>query len=299
MLPNNCAVVIPAFNEERTIGRVVAKACAVARNVFVVDDGSDDGTHDIARAAGATVLREPHGGFGAALCKGLRFARDQGINDVVTLDGDGAHIPADAPSLFTHHRQTEADLTIGSRFLVANDSIPSPKRAVNRFGRLVINCILGTTLSDVTSGMRVLGPRALALELSSTSFAFTFDLLEKAIAAQLELREWAVGVRYDAEQLFSTSRAELLDFLTYCACCARTEQPLRDALQALIPAIESLRHVRLRCGEETFMIHPAPQIDSFVFQQQHPWFASASPRRPAMPWLHIDIPLCSTTGAAP
>jgi hypothetical protein len=92
------AVVVPAFNEQDSIGQVLARipsaVCGVETAVLVVDDGSRDGTGDIARAHGAAVARHViNRGGGAALRTGYRLTSDSGASVVVTLDADGQHLP--------------------------------------------------------------------------------------------------------------------------------------------------------------------------------------------------------------
>lgn len=112
-------VVIPAFNEEASVGAVVADARAALAGamVLVVDDGSTDGTGEAARRAGADVLRLPFNcGIGVAVQAGLRFAAERGAELVVRLDGDGQHDPAEVAKLVAAI-EGGADYAVGSRFL--------------------------------------------------------------------------------------------------------------------------------------------------------------------------------------
>lgn len=92
------AVIIPALNAERTLRQVVADARAQLEPVLVIDDGSRDATGDVARAAGATVLRhDVNRGKGGALKTGFRWAMENGFDGVITLDADGQHLAAEIP----------------------------------------------------------------------------------------------------------------------------------------------------------------------------------------------------------
>ena len=91
-------IVVPAYNEQATIGEVVRACCSLAAGVIVVDDGSADRTAAIAAERGATVLRNGRNlGKGASLWRGMQAALANGAERVVTLDGDGQHRPADIP----------------------------------------------------------------------------------------------------------------------------------------------------------------------------------------------------------
>ena len=112
-------IIIPAYNEELTIGSVVALAKKYG-DVLVVDDGSGDRTSEIAREAGAIVIRHnTNMGKGAALKTGFEYALSREYEIVVTLDADGQHNPDEIPLLMEPIIRGEADLVIGSRYLNA------------------------------------------------------------------------------------------------------------------------------------------------------------------------------------
>ena len=145
-------VIIPAFNEAGTIGSVVSGVRAAldeAAEVLVVDDGSDDGTGDAARRAGATVIRHPENiGNGASIKAGVRAAAG---STLVILDGDGQHNPSEIPRLLV--RLEENDLVVGAR---SAGSGPAPLH--RRFGNAVYNAlatyIAGRRVEDLTCGFR-------------------------------------------------------------------------------------------------------------------------------------------------
>ena len=111
-------VVIPAFNEELVIGSVVLKTCRVVQKVIVVDDGSKDRTAEVARYAGAEVIRlDTNHGKAHALLLGLRRARDLGCIAAIAIDGDGQHKTHDIPRVIQPVLDGKVDLVIGSRFL--------------------------------------------------------------------------------------------------------------------------------------------------------------------------------------
>jgi len=145
------SVVIPAYNEEPRIARTVEAAQAHADQVVVVDDGSTDGTADVARRAGAMVVSQANAGYIAAIKRGFREASG---DVVVTLDADGEHRAEDIPRLLGPIREDRADLVLGQR-----PWIPRPSE---RFLNWLAN--LRAPVGDSGTGFRALR-RDLALDL--------------------------------------------------------------------------------------------------------------------------------------
>jgi glycosyltransferase involved in cell wall biosynthesis len=163
-------VVIPAFNEEASIGSVIdsVRRHMPAVHILVVDDGSCDGTSRRVREAGADLLRLPCNlGVGAALEVALRHAETMGYAYALRLDADGQHDPRDALRLLGAARRGEADVLIGSRFLDAGsngDEASQGKRwrhqtawarvlGIKVFASLV-SILIGQPISDPTCGLR-------------------------------------------------------------------------------------------------------------------------------------------------
>ncbi len=113
--------VIPCFNEENFIGDIVTRARIYADKVIVIDDGSTDNTSEVAKAAGAEVIRhERRRGAGAATKSGFEAAKTNNADILVTLDGDRQHDPDEIPQVLAPILSCKADLVIGSRFLQPN-----------------------------------------------------------------------------------------------------------------------------------------------------------------------------------
>ncbi len=146
------AAVIPCRNEVATIGPIVRAVAPFVRTVFVVDDGSRDGTARMAAEAGAVVIRHPRNrGKGAALRSGLAEAAKTGHGTAVLMDGDGQHEPGAIPELF---RALEmADLVIGNRF-EGSGEMPIIRRWVNRWMSRRMAARLGIDIPDSQCGFR-------------------------------------------------------------------------------------------------------------------------------------------------
>lgn len=153
-------VIIPAYNEEKSIGRVIKK---VQENipgvdVVVIDDGSRDGTAKVARRAGVRVLSHcVNLGPGAAIQTGYKYALRHSYESVVQLDADGQHDPRSIRDLLNVLGDESCDLVIGSRFLGDEGYEPSQIRKIGMsfFGALT-SLIVKQKITDSTSGFRVL-----------------------------------------------------------------------------------------------------------------------------------------------
>jgi len=145
--------VIPAWNEERTITDVVRSLEGLAE-ALVVDDGSRDRTADLARDAGAVVIRHPvNRGLGAALGTGLEAALLRGADVIVTFDGDGQHRASDIPAVIEPIVSGRADAVIGTRFSGLGH-MPAIRRIANRVGNLTTKLFFGAAVGDSQSGFR-------------------------------------------------------------------------------------------------------------------------------------------------
>jgi len=152
----SCLVIIPALNEELSVGMVVRRTVESGFACLVVDDGSRDKTADVARQAGAHVVTMPINlGIGGALRCGFRWAVAHGYHSVVQCDADGQHSPELISQLVTTQESTGAHLVIGSRFLEAGNYDVGIARGwlMKRMATLASRAV-GTSMTDTTSGFR-------------------------------------------------------------------------------------------------------------------------------------------------
>jgi glycosyltransferase involved in cell wall biosynthesis len=176
-------IVIPAFNEAAVIGEVVADVRSVFDHVVCVDDGSTDGTGEIARQAGAHLVRHPTNlGQGAAIQTGVEYARRQpGAQIFATFDADGQHRVRDLAAMVERVRAGDIDIVIGTRFAHSGGNRPPLLKAIvlqtaarlSRRGRR-----LG--LTDTNNGLRVFNKKVadgLNITMSGMSHANEFILL--------------------------------------------------------------------------------------------------------------------------
>lgn len=149
-----CAV-IPAYNEEKTVGVVVERTKQYVDTVFVVDDGSIDGTAEIARRYGAEVIQHPvNQGIGAAQQTGYNAAIRNDFDYLIQLDSDGQHDPKYIPEMLEIARS--CDMVIASRFRNSNcDGYPFVRRLGISFYSRLTNLLTHANITDVTSGYRI------------------------------------------------------------------------------------------------------------------------------------------------
>jgi glycosyltransferase involved in cell wall biosynthesis len=160
--------VVPAFNEQQNVGRVIEEIRAFdpGLDIVVVDDGSVDGTAAVAREHAATVLCLPFNlGIGGAVQTGFRYAFEHGYELAVRVDGDGQHDPAQLDRVIAPVLSGEADIAVGSRFVEASQGYRSSRsrRVGIRLLALVVSRIVGRRVTDTTSGFQALNRKGIAL----------------------------------------------------------------------------------------------------------------------------------------
>ena len=192
---------IPAYNEEKTIAKVILKAKKYVDKVIVCDDGSTDMTAEIAKALGAEVIRhERNMGYGAAIGSLFEKAREENADIMITLDGDGQHNPDDLPKLIKPIVDEEADIVIGSRFLTGEAEIPTYRK----IGIKIINWIAGAKakrISDTQSGYRAYSKKALQLiKPVEMGMGVSTEILLKAEQNNLKIKEVPIKILYRVEE---------------------------------------------------------------------------------------------------
>jgi len=192
---------IPAYNEEKTIAKIVLLAQKHVDTVVVVDDGSEDLTGEIAKRLGAYVVRhDTRKGYGAAIQTCFKTARDLNADIMVTLDADGQHDPEEIPKLIKPILDNEADIVIGSRFLNTKsiNEIPLYRRlGIKTITYLTRKATGNRKLSDAQSGFRAYSRKAIEeLEIEETGMSVSTEILLKAAEKKLNIVEVPIFCRY-------------------------------------------------------------------------------------------------------
>jgi glycosyltransferase involved in cell wall biosynthesis len=179
-------IIVPAFNEEASVGKVIQEVREVMPGVpvLVIDDSSVDATAAAAEAAGAKVLRLPHHlGLGGGVQAGYKLGYELGYEYVIRLDGDGQHDPRDIPRIYDALRTSSCQMVIGSRFVERGGQSTSFLRGLGvRFFRIVLRPILGKPVHDPTSGF--VGVNREALQVFSRSFPLEYPEIEALVVLQ-------------------------------------------------------------------------------------------------------------------
>ncbi|MFH1045954.1 MAG: glycosyltransferase family 2 protein [Candidatus Omnitrophota bacterium] len=164
----NICVLIPSFNEAKTIAQLVKRVLAQHLVVVVVDDGSADTTAEVAAAAGAAVLKHPHNkGKGAALKNGFRFALNKKYDAVITMDGDDQHSPDDIAHFIQAALTSDADIIVGNR-MTASRKMPKVRWLTNKAMSSLVSLICRRKIPDSQCGFRLF-KRAVLAEMNPLS----------------------------------------------------------------------------------------------------------------------------------
>jgi len=192
---------IPAYNEERTIARIVMLAQKHVDKVIVCDDGSTDMTGEIASKLGAEVIRhERNMGYGAALSILFEKAREVKAHVMVILDADGQHNPDDIPKLLTPIVEGEADIVIGSRFIGKAENIPKYRKAGIKVITGLAKAASYNNITDAQSGFRAYSRKAIeSIRISETGMGASTEILIKAKDGNLKIIEVPIKINYDKD----------------------------------------------------------------------------------------------------
>jgi len=193
------AIIIPAFNEEKSIAKVINSIPAkVNALVLVCNNGSTDNTEYVAKNAGATVLTENNKGYGHACLKGMEYLRKQRINPdiVVFLDGDFSDYPEEMP-LLIEEIERGADIVIGSRALgrAEKGAMTQPQIFGNWLSGKLIKLIWGVNLSDLGPFRAIKWNKLLELNMQDKTYGWTVEMQIKAIKQKMIYKEVSVNYR--------------------------------------------------------------------------------------------------------
>ena len=202
-------VVLPTYNEAENLPGIAAAILAAVpgSTLLVVDDGSPDGTGDIAdrMAAADPRIRVRHrpakAGLGRAYLDGFRVALDDGATSVVQMDADGSHDPAALPSLLAPILDGHADLVIGSRYTKGGKVLDwgLGRRIVSRGGSIFARTVLGLTPHDLTGGFKAWRATTLAAipfdGVHAGGYVFQIEMTHRASRAGARVAEVPITFR--------------------------------------------------------------------------------------------------------
>lgn len=198
-------IVIPAYNEERTLEGVLSGLKELEHDIVVVNDGSVDNTGQVAAASGVKVLTHVmNRGYGAAIGTGLEFARMQSYDCAVTCDADGQHRAEDIKNLIAPIGSGDADVVIGSRFLRLEEqkTMPWHRFVAIKAANVLTFLLFGKYVSDSQSGFRAYGRAAIdAIRLQSKHMEVSSEIIKEISRCKLRLKEVPIVVEYNSYSL--------------------------------------------------------------------------------------------------
>jgi len=209
-------VIIPAYNESKTIFEIVQKIKIIPADIIVIDDGSFDNTAKLASKAGAYVIHhEKNIGKGKALIDGFEFAIKKGYEIFITLDGDGQHNPDDILSFIEAYKSTGAELIIGNR-LISHKKMPFIRYITNILMSKFISFIIKQKIPDTQCGYRLLTNNiASKLNLSSCRYEIESEMIIKAARSNVKILSIPIRCIYKGETSNINSIIDTLRFFRF------------------------------------------------------------------------------------
>ena len=192
--------VIPAYNEESSICDVIARAKIHTDEVVVIDDGSKDSTASLAEHMGAKVLRHQRNyGKGASLHTAFKWAVENHVSILVTLDADGQHDPGEIPMVTDPILSGQAGMVIGARFLGEHNTVvPMYRRIGQEILTFATNLASGLRLNDSQSGFRAFSSESFKVfKFHSKGMGIESEMIIAAASAGIRILEVPVTCRYD------------------------------------------------------------------------------------------------------
>jgi len=192
---------IPAYNEESHIENLIKSAKNHVDSVVVCDDGSTDNTANIAKNAGAIVISHKRNkGYGASVISLFNYARENNVDAMITIDGDGQHNPDQIPLLLNTISKHNVDVVIGSRFLNSNIEAPGYRQRGIKIITSTANYGTDLKVSDSQSGFRSYSKIAInAIHPTEEGMSVSTEILLKISNKGLSLAEVPITISYDGD----------------------------------------------------------------------------------------------------
>jgi len=211
-----CCVIVPTYNNAKTLPKVLDGILAQTSNIIIINDGSTDNTQEILNnySGLSSIQIDKNKGKGNALRSGIKKALSQGFDFAITIDSDGQHFPEDIPVFINELDRSEAKevLLIGSRNM-EHESVPKKSSFGNKFSNFWLWVTTGKTLVDTQSGFRLYPIRAMEnIKLHTTKFEFEIEAIVKSSWKGIALKNVPIRVLYDESERVSHYRP-ITDFL--------------------------------------------------------------------------------------
>ncbi len=192
------AVIIPAYNEEKSIGKVVSSIPGnIVNEVIVVNNNSTDNTVDVARKAGATVLNESFQGYGAACLTGIEYCRKKDFDVIVFMDGDYSDYPEEITLLLEPIVKDKYDFVLGSRVMGRREkgALPFQSQIGSIIAGFLINLFWGVKYTDLGPFRAIRFDKLLELGMKDKWYGWTVEMQIKAAQNKFKIKEVPVSYR--------------------------------------------------------------------------------------------------------
>jgi len=209
-------VVVPTYNESKAIGSLVKRIGQQGLEVVIVDDGSTDDTAIVAKNNGATALRNKvNKGKGASLIEGFNYALEKGFDAVITMDGDGQHLPEEIPYFIRLATYSNSDIFIGNRML-KKMNMPYLRIITNNFMSWLISKVAGQNIPDTQCGFRLIKRRVLEnIDLKTSKYETESEIIIKASRMGFKIESIPIKTIYAGEKSQINPFIDTLRFIRF------------------------------------------------------------------------------------
>ena len=193
-------VLIPSFNEEKTIGGLVKSVLGEGHHVLVIDDGSSDATATIAKENGAEVLvNEKNMGKGLSLRRAFEVLAKRDIDAVAIMDGDGQHLPGDLAAFVSSFEQNKPGIVVGNRMFKPK-GMPPVRWLTNKFMSFLISCFCHQSIPDSQCGFRLIDVQVLKkINLQTDNFEIESEMLLEAAKNGFRIESVPIATVYEGQ----------------------------------------------------------------------------------------------------
>lgn len=209
-------VIIPSYNEEKEIDKLVRDIIKQGLVVLVIDDGSQDNTLEFAQQAGALVIKnKTNEGKGASLVKGFNYALENNFDAVITMDGDGQHCPNDIPLFLKVAANSNSVILVGNR-MQKTKNMPIVRLLTNKFMSWLISLVAKQEIADTQCGFRLIKKEALSkIDFSTTKYETESEILIKSSRLGFKIESVPITTIYRGEKSQINPFIDTLRFLRY------------------------------------------------------------------------------------
>ncbi|MAP80033.1 MAG: UDP-glucose--dolichyl-phosphate glucosyltransferase [Aequorivita sp.] len=199
-MKKNIKVIIPAYNEEASIAKVIAEIPEIVSEIIVVNNNSTDTTAQVAKSAGATVLFEPKAGYGNACLKGMQYIASLDYKEhpeiIVFLDGDYSDYPAELTKIVAPIIEGNIDFVVGARVKALREagSMTFPQRFGNGLATKLMALFFNSKFTDLGPFRAIKYNKLLALNMEDKTYGWTVEMQLKALKKKYSYTE--IPVKY-------------------------------------------------------------------------------------------------------